>query len=150
MSPDSVWSALLWLMNSRVLALPIAGHRERSMIGLRTLPLVSIASCGFLLVGLEVAADDPNANARLVSGLMTGIGFIGGGAILKEGDHVRGTSTAAAVWATGAIGASVAFQRLELAVAIALVTFGTFLILTPLGKRIDTNNESDDTGGESG
>ncbi|HKK92714.1 MAG TPA: MgtC/SapB family protein, partial [Longimicrobiales bacterium] len=79
MSPDSVWSALLWLMISWVLALPIAWHRERSMIGLRTLPLVSIASCGFLLVGLEVAADDPNANARLVSGLMTGIGFIGGG-----------------------------------------------------------------------
>ena len=145
MNSDSIWGALLWLMISWVLALPIAWHRERSMVGLRTLPLVSIASCGFLLVGLEVARDDPNAGARLVSGLMTGIGFIGGGAILKEGDHVRGTSTAAAIWATGAIGASVAFQRLELAIAIALVTFGTFLILTPLGRRIDHDaHDADD------
>ncbi len=144
MSPDSVWTALFWLLISWALALPIAWHRERHMIGLRTLPLVSIASCAFLLVGLEVAADDPNAGARLVSGLMTGIGFIGGGAILKEGDHVRGTSTAAAVWATGAIGASVAFQRLELAVAIMLVTFGTFVVLTPIGKRIDTKGRQAD------
>jgi putative Mg2+ transporter-C (MgtC) family protein len=75
---------------------------------------------------------------------MTGIGFVGGGAILKEGEQVKGTSTAAAVWGAGAIGGSVAFGRFELAVAIAAVTFVIFLALTPLeGLISEADGESE-------
>ena len=132
-----VWSPLVTLSIAWVLALPIAWHRERSMVGLRTLPLVSVASCGYLLMGVELAAGDPNAMARLIAGLMTGIGFIGGGAILKQRDHIHGTSTAAAVWASGAVGGAVAFDRIGLAVAVAVTTWLTFVILTPIGRRIE-------------
>jgi putative Mg2+ transporter-C (MgtC) family protein len=54
---------------------------------------------------------------------MSGIGFIGGGAILKDKISVSGTATAASIWNTGAIGAGVAWQRYEIAVALALVNY---------------------------
>ncbi|MGD8430928.1 MAG: MgtC/SapB family protein, partial [Ectothiorhodospiraceae bacterium] len=62
---------------------------------------------------------------RILYGLMTGIGFIGGGAILKDGGNVSGTSTAASIWITGAIGAAVAWNRYEIALVLSGVTFAT-------------------------
>jgi putative Mg2+ transporter-C (MgtC) family protein len=52
-------------------------------------------------------AGNPEAMARVVEGIITGMGFIGGGAILRMKDSVRGTATAASLWATGAIGTAV-------------------------------------------
>jgi len=63
---------------------------------------------------------------------MTGIGFIGGGAILKHGLSVRGTATAASVWNTGDIGACVAYGRYEIALVLSLINFLTFRFLTEL------------------
>lgn len=124
----------LSLLGAFALAMPIAWHRERSTrsLGLRTFPLVAVASCGYALVGLQVAGDDPNALSRLLQGLMTGIGFVGGGAIVKQSDDVQGTATAAAIWATGAVGAATAFDRFALAIAISGIAFLTFLLLTPI------------------
>jgi putative Mg2+ transporter-C (MgtC) family protein len=63
---------------------------------------------------------------------MSGIGFVGGGAILKDGTNVRGTATAASVWSTGAVGAAVAFARYEIAVLIMLLNFIVLRWLSPL------------------
>ncbi len=116
-----------------LLAIPIAWERERSerTAGLRTFPLVAIAVCGYMLIGYSVL-DTTDAEARVVQGLITGMGFIGGGAILKEGGSVKGTATAAALWSTGAIGLSVASGRLEIALVISVVTFFTLHFLKPL------------------
>lgn len=65
---------------------------------------------------------------------MTGIGFIGGGAILKGGVSVHGTATAASIWNTGAIGAAVAYGRYEIAILLSLVNFATLHFLTPLKR----------------
>lgn len=109
-----------------LLALPIGWEREADYhIGLRTFPLVAISSCGYLLIGQSMLQGD-DAHARLLYGLMSGIGFIGGGAILKNDNQVRGTATAAAIWTTGAIGAAVAWQRLEIAIVLSVVTVATF------------------------
>lgn len=126
------------------LSLPLAWHREwkTRLLGLRTFPLVAVASCSYVLIGLHIAAGDAQALSRIIQGLMTGIGFVGGGAILKSGDTVRGTSTAAAIWATGALGAAVAYGRMGLAVAIATITFLTFLVLTPLSERFDDSSDA--------
>ncbi|HET9206270.1 MAG TPA: MgtC/SapB family protein, partial [Burkholderiaceae bacterium] len=67
--------------------------------------------------------------------LMTGMGFIGGGAILKGGGSVHGTATAASLWATGAIGAAVGLGAYDVAVMISLFTFLTLWLLTPLKQR---------------
>ncbi|WP_417446454.1 MgtC/SapB family protein [Kangiella sp.] len=109
-----------------VLALPIAFNREAKArgAGLRTFPLVSIAACGFVLIGIDIF-DGSEPEARVVAGIITGIGFIGGGAILKNDNKVSGTATAASIWATGAIGIAVAYQRYEVALLVSIITFLT-------------------------
>ncbi len=125
-------SHLLALGGAYLLALPMAIEREAHArsAGLRTFPLVAMASCGFVLMGRDVFASDTGALARVLYGLMTGIGFIGGGAILKDGGNVKGTATAASIWATGCIGAAVGFGALDIAIALSAVT-GLTLYYTP-------------------
>lgn len=121
-----------------MLAIPIGWDRERETrsLGLRTFPLVAVASCGYMLIGQSLVGDNPEALSRVLYGLMTGIGFIGGGAILKDGGSVSGTATAASIWNTGAVGAAVAFQRYEIAVALALVNFLILRFLQTLKRSI--------------
>lgn len=121
-----------------VLALPVGWERERSerSAGLRTFPLVAMASCGYILLASRVLGDHPEGLARVLEGLITGIGFIGGGAILKSDGAVRGTATAASVWNTGAIGASVAFDRYEIAVVLAAVNYATLRWLARLKQEV--------------
>lgn len=107
-----------------LLALPLGYEREvhdRSA-GLRTFPLVAIGACGFMLTAMSVL-DGADAHARVMYGVITGIGFIGGGAILKADAKVMGTATAAGIWNTGAIGIAVAWGRYEIAIVISLVSF---------------------------
>ncbi len=120
------------------LALPVAWDREHEArsAGLRTFPLVAVASCGFILLAAGVMGNNTDAQARVIQGVITGIGFIGGGAILKDGASVRGTATAASIWNTGAIGAAVAFGRYEIAVVLSLINFLTLRWLTPLKQKL--------------
>lgn len=112
-------------------------ERESNSAGMRTFPLVAIASCGFVQAAEGIIGNDPEATARIVSGVITGIGFIGAGAILKGGEQIRGTATAASIWATGAIGAAVALGAYHVAVTVCLFTAVTLYVLTPLKPEID-------------
>lgn len=113
-------------------------EREAHSAGLRTFPLVGIASCGYLLIlGNQPTSAD---QSRVLQGLITGIGFVGGGAILKEGTTVRGTATAASVWNAGVIGASVAMQHYSIAIILALLNLFTLRALLPLKHRIERSN----------
>jgi putative Mg2+ transporter-C (MgtC) family protein len=126
-----------------LLALPVAWDREKSAqsAGLRTFPLVAVASCGYVLVAARVLEGHVDSQSRIIQGLITGIGFIGGGAILKEGANVRGTATAASVWNTGAIGAAVAFARYEIAIVLSLINFVTLRWLTPLKEELKNSGQ---------
>ena len=97
------------------LAVPIGWDREKRArsAGLRTFPLVAMASCGFVQASEGLLVHSPDGMAKVIEGLITGIGFIGGGAILKQGTTVQGTATAASLWATGAIGVSVGLGSLR-------------------------------------
>ncbi len=123
-----------------MLAFIIGWNREResNSAGLRTFPLVAIASCGFVQASEEMMGNNPEATARIIEGVITGIGFIGAGAILKGGAEIRGTATAASIWATGAIGAAVALGSYHVAVTICLFTAVTLYVLTPLKPKDDT------------
>jgi len=135
LDPDLIHNAGL-LMAAYLLAIPIGWDRERHdrTAGLRTFPLVAVASCGYLLVAPSLA-ESPEARARLIAGLITGIGFVGGGAIFRTEDRVQGTATATGLWVTTAVGIAVALQRWEVAVSLAAITFATFRWLTP-AKRL--------------
>ena len=136
---DQLLEPLLKLIGALLLTLPVAWERERStrVLGLRTFSLVSLASCGYVLMATRVVGLEPEPQARIIEGLMTGIGFIGGGAILKQGVNVRGTATAASIWLTGALGASVGYGELEIAVLLSGLNYLALRILTPLGERLD-------------
>lgn len=115
----------LRLAISFILTLPVALERERANkpLGLRTFPLVAVASTAYVMIGKVAFAGDLGAQARIIQGLITGIGFLGGGAILKQGTDVHGTATAASIWSTAALGAAVAYGRYEIAVVLAMVNF---------------------------
>lgn len=119
-------SNLVQLGVAYLFALPMAFDRDQSHhgAGLRTFPLVSLAACGYALVGISVL-DSTEAEAKVFQGIITGIGFIGGGAILKNKDSVTGTATAASIWNTGLIGVAVAFHRYEVAALLSTINFLT-------------------------
>ena len=105
-------------------------EREAQSAGLRTFPIVGMASCGYLLI--LGAQPDVAAQSRVLQGLITGIGFVGGGAILKEGATVRGTATAASIWNAGVIGASVAMNHYTIAIILAGLNLLALRALHPL------------------
>ncbi|WP_315855099.1 MgtC/SapB family protein [Chenggangzhangella methanolivorans] len=106
--------AALRLLAAAACGLAVGFNRDlkHKPTGMRTLGLVALGACLVALVGLqhEALRSEPDAMSRVVQGVlqgvMTGVGFIGAGVILKlPGDsRVRGLTTAAAVWATAALG----------------------------------------------
>jgi len=137
-TPDNfnVLPHLFALAVAYILALPIGWNREREerSAGLRTFPLVAIATCGFIRAAESLVAQSPEAAARIVEGLITGMGFIGGGAILRLKDSVKGTATAASLWVTGAIGVSAGLGAYDVALVLSLVTLITLWLLSPLKR----------------
>ncbi len=125
------------LLTAYALTIPIGWDREREghSVGIRTFPLVALASCGYLLAVMNPA--DPSATSRVVQGLTAGIGFVGGGAIIRDGGTVHGTATAASIWMTGAIGAAVALDHWQTAVVMAVLSLFTLRALVPLKARLD-------------
>jgi putative Mg2+ transporter-C (MgtC) family protein len=130
---ESVGTSMARMAAAFILALPIAWNRERAehSAGLRTFPLVAVAATAYTLLATEIFAGSPDAQARIVQGLITGIGFVGAGAILKHETTVRGTATAASIWSTGALGAACAYNRFDIAFVLSAITFATLRLLTP-------------------
>ena len=122
--------------------LPIAWNRERGSrsAGLRTFPIVALASCGFVLLAIEVLGERSIGQARILEGVITGIGFIGGGAILKAGTTTHGTATAASILNTGVVGAAVGFGYYDIGLVLALANF---LFIFGLGKLKPEDASSD-------
>ena len=137
------------LVLSYALALPVGWYREQEAhsIGVRTFPLVAAASCGWVLVAVPLGHPDLAAQSRVIQGLVAGIGFIGGGAILKTdptGSGVRGTATAASIWNFGVVGAAVAQNRFILAVILAGLNFFSLRVLLPWKMKLDARKNQGD------
>jgi putative Mg2+ transporter-C (MgtC) family protein len=130
---------LLSIGASYVLALPIGWERKTSsqaFVGLRVFPLVSVSSCVYVILGQYLfTGADTNEQSDVLQGLMTGIGFIGAGAIMKKQEESYGLATAAAVWSTGAIGAAVAYGYFSIAVALCLLMLFILHVMPRIGRR---------------
>ncbi|MFP4163298.1 MAG: MgtC/SapB family protein [Chitinispirillaceae bacterium] len=119
------------------LALPIGWEREKDAqsAGLQTFPLVAVAACGYMLIGNSLfSGEEPQS--RILFGIITGMGFIGGGAILKGEKTVTGTATAASLWNTGAIGTAVAWQRYDMAILLSTLNFLTLRYFSAVKKKV--------------
>ena len=134
------------LLLAYLLALPVGWYREKEAhsVGLRTFPLTAVASCGYVLLA-SAPHMTPDAQSRIIQGLVAGIGFIGGGAILKAEGSVRGTSAAASIWNTGALGAAVALDRFYVAAMLALLNLFALRFFHPVKDRIDSDNGKNGT-----
>jgi putative Mg2+ transporter-C (MgtC) family protein len=147
---DMNWSEtgeyVLRIVIAFALALPLGWERGRgrTSVGLRTFPVVAMASCGYGLIVKSLPGADAETMARLLQGLVAGIGFIGGGAILKSGVSVRGLATAASIWNTGAIGVGMAYGREDIAVALGFINFLALLLLTPWVNRLQRPSAQDE------
>jgi putative Mg2+ transporter-C (MgtC) family protein len=124
-----------------VLSVPIGWEREKAgrTAGLRTFPLLAIATCGYVLIANDVFSVHPEAKARMIEGVIAGMGFIGGGSILKQNGRVEGITTAVSLWNTGAIGAAVALSRYEIAVILSVMNLATLRLLLPLKREIEAD-----------
>lgn len=101
--------------------------------GIRTHALVALGAALATLLGIRIAAVegglDPNAVSRVIQGILAGIGFLGGGAILKAGNDIRGLTTAASIFVVAAIGIACGAGEWLMAIiavflAVMLLVFG--------------------------
>ena len=137
-----LWEGVVRLVVAGALAGMIGLERENAEqeAGLRTHILVSVGACLFMIIGIYAwhpfefsqrigAVVDPS---RVASYVVAGVGFLGGGAIIRQGFNVRGLTTAASIWVVAALGVAVGAGMYSFAVA----TTGVVLLsLWPL-KRI--------------
>jgi putative Mg2+ transporter-C (MgtC) family protein len=108
---------------------------HQKMAGLRTNALVALGSCGFVVFSGMVGQGDPT---RIAAQIVSGIGFLGAGVILREGINVHGLNTAATLWCSAMVGtfAGGGFWLPSLAAAGFVVL--TNLLLRPLVRRLNT------------
>ena len=136
----------------RLLAALIAGgvigyQREvwHKAAGLRTHMLVSTGTALLVLAAIDNGMQ-LDAQSRVIQGVITGIGFLGAGAILKieASREIKGLTTAAGIWMTAALGAMIGLGQLGLAVIGTALTWLVLSSLLKVDKRID--GPSDRTG----
>ena len=128
-----IWSDsldhLVHLLVAFVLALPIGWNRARTerSAGLRTFPLVAMASCGLVQTAISIVGPDAPSHANILQGIVIGVGFIGAGAIIRQGDITTGNATAASVWVVGIIGAAVGYGYYDIGIILAAAHRAGFL-----------------------
>lgn len=109
-------------------------YRSRTA-GLRTNALVAAGACVFVLFGEQAAI--PTAPLQITAYVVSGVGFLGGGVILRQGFAVQGLNTAATLWCSAAIGCQAAAGHVVPALATTGVVLGIHLLLRPLGRLVD-------------
>lgn len=126
---------------SLVLGALIGAEREYKgrNIGFRTIILITLGSTLFTILSFILGKDtDP---ARIASNIVTGVGFLGAGAIFREGASVRGMTTASLIWISAAIGMACGIGQYEFAVIVTLTTLVILLGFTGIQKFIDRYNQ---------
>lgn len=132
----SAWEICLRLLCAMVVGLVIGTEREYTNrpAGMRTHILVALGACVMALTGQMIfdeyssygASPDP---ARLSAQVITGVGFLGAGTILREGATVKGLTTAASVWTVACLGIAAGYGYYPIALAGLVSTFITLTIL---------------------
>jgi len=119
---------IVHLVVAFLLALPIGWNRarEEQSAGLRTFPLVAMASCGLVQTAVSVLGTNATTQANILQGVVTGIGFIGAGAIIRQGEATTGNATAASIWTVGIIGAAVGYGYFDIGI---ILTVANLLVL---------------------
>ena len=108
-------------------------YRQRSA-GLRTNALVALGAAAFVDLGVRVAGP---GSTQVIAYVVSGIGFLGAGAIMKEGVNIRGLNTAATLWCSAAVGAAAGSALLVEAAALTALVIAGNTLLRPLVNAIN-------------
>ena len=116
---------------------------NQKMAGLRTNALVALGACGFVVFSGEAGQGDPT---RVAAQVVSGIGFLGAGIILREGVNIHGLNTAATLWCSAMVGTFCGGGFWALGVGAAGFVVATNLFLRPLLWRLNTRSLVDEDG----
>ena len=127
------------LLVALVLGMVVGAEREyhRHPAGLRTMAMVSGGAALFTMVGEfsfgDLGKTDPT---RIAAQVVTGVGFLGAGAIMRQGTDVKGLTTAASIWVVAAIGMTAGFGSYLLAVMATTLVMIALVLIRPLERRL--------------
>jgi len=145
--PTDVQSELmLRLLLAAALGAAIGVDREirRKPAGLRTNMLIAFGSALFVIVSIAFghAGGTPD---RIAASVVTGVGFLGGGAILRSGTNVRGMTTAATIWVDAAIGLAAGAGLYAIAIAATAIALVVLAVLPPIESYFERRTGISDT-----
>ena len=90
------------------------------------------ASCGVVQTAVSAVGAGVASQANVLQGVVTGIGFIGAGAIIRQGDFTTGHATAASIWTVGIIGAAVGYGYFDIGIILAVANLAVLALRAPL------------------
>jgi len=127
------------LILAAVLGAVLGLEREvkQKSAGLRTNILIAVGAAVFTLMSIAMASGPTADPARIAAQIVTGIGFLGAGAIMRTRAGVQGLTTAATVWVNAAVGVAAGGGQYHLAFIATAVTLVVLLVLAPLEGLID-------------
>lgn len=127
---------LLLIFLSIVVGLIVGAEREykNKTAGLRTLMLVSVGSCTFTILSIKIGVANPD---RLAANIITGIGFLGAGAIFKDENKINGVTTACTIWVTAALGMCIGSGHIYLGLLSTVIVLFVLWNLVALERWID-------------
>ena len=132
------WAALWRLTLAAVLGGVVGIERELSghPAGLRTNILVAVGSCLFTILSIKAFPLTGSAQdtARVAAQVVTGVGFLGAGAVIQTKRAVQGLTTAATIWLVAAVGMAAATDLYLLAIATTVITTGVLTLLAPFSN----------------
>ncbi len=103
--------------------------------------LVGVGACLFTAMGLEPLFAGRTDPTRIAAQIVTGVGFLGAGAILRQGSEVKGLTTAASIWVVAAIGMAVGFGFYVTSIAATTLVLVTLVLIRPLERRLFKRRE---------
>ena len=138
MIPTSVPEAFVRLALAAILGGAIGLEREyrQKPAGLRTNMLIALGSALFSILSVELGAGAGSPD-RIAAQVVTGIGFLGAGAILRSGDHIHGLTTAATIWVNAAIGMAAGLGSYPVAMVAAAITLVVLVLLPWMEEFVD-------------
>jgi putative Mg2+ transporter-C (MgtC) family protein len=127
------------LILAAALGAAIGFERElrQKTAGLRTNILIALGSALFTLMSIKMAVTPASDATRIAAQIVTGIGFLGAGAIMRTGSGIQGLTTAATVWVNAAVGVAAGGGEYHLALIGTGVTLVALLVLAPAERRIE-------------
>ena len=143
--PVSSWHTILGFLTAFLLGTAIGAERQwrQRSAGLRTTVLVALGSAAFSDLGIRLAG--PEGSTRIVAYIVSGIGFLGAGAILKDGGTIRGLNTAGTLWCAAGVGAFSGCGYPVEATVLTLFVLAGNTLLRPLVDAINRSPISERT-----